>query len=68
VLEISKHASDELKRVYVEVLPLTYYGKHDSDSNIKSVWDDVWEDNTAGKTLLVVKKREFFKFNNPIIN
>ncbi|CAB4480178.1 ARM repeat-containing protein [Rhizophagus irregularis] len=48
VLEISKHASDELKRIYVEVLPLTYYGKHDSDSSIKSVWDDVWEDNTAG--------------------
>ncbi|GBC07937.1 hypothetical protein RclHR1_00780017 [Rhizophagus clarus] len=48
VLEISKHASDELKRIYVEVLPLTYYGKHDSDSSIKSVWDNVWEDNTAG--------------------
>lgn len=64
MLEISKHASDELKRIYVEVLPLTYYGKHDSDSSIKSVWDDVWEDNTAGKTLLVVKKDNF---SNPII-
>ena len=48
--EISKHASAELKRIYVEVLPLDYYGKHDSETSIKNVWNDVWEDNTAGKT------------------
>jgi proteasome component ECM29 len=52
VLEISKHASDELKRIYIEVLPLAYYGKHDSDLSIKNVWDEVWEDNTAGKILI----------------
>ncbi|CAG8534937.1 9628_t:CDS:10 [Funneliformis mosseae] len=48
--EISKHASDELKRIYVEVLPLAYYGKHDSDSSIKSVWNEIWEDNASGST------------------
>ncbi|CAI2172736.1 418_t:CDS:10 [Funneliformis geosporum] len=48
--EISKHASDEMKRIYVEVLPLTYYGKHDSDSSIKNVWNEIWEDNASGST------------------
>lgn len=45
---MSRHASDELKRIYVEVLPLTYYGMHDSDNNIKKIWVDIWEENTAG--------------------
>ncbi|CAJ0835750.1 10586_t:CDS:10 [Entrophospora sp. SA101] len=50
ILEMSRHASDELKRIYVEVLPLTYYGMHDSDNNIKKIWVDIWEENTAGST------------------
>ncbi|CAG8680578.1 13176_t:CDS:10, partial [Dentiscutata heterogama] len=49
-LEISRHASDELKRVYVEILPLAYYGLHDSDTGIKNVWNQVWDENTAGST------------------
>ncbi|CAG8524233.1 10813_t:CDS:10, partial [Cetraspora pellucida] len=50
VLEISRHASDELKRIYVEILPLAYYGLHDSDTGIKNVWNEVWDENTAGST------------------
>ncbi|CAG8483679.1 8071_t:CDS:10 [Racocetra fulgida] len=49
-LEISRHASDELKRIYVEILPLAYYGLHDSDTGIKNVWNEVWDENTAGST------------------
>ncbi|CAG8697561.1 1945_t:CDS:2 [Gigaspora rosea] len=49
-LEISRHASDELKRIHVEILPFAYYGLHDSDTGIKNVWNEVWDENTAGST------------------
>ncbi|CAG8551849.1 6467_t:CDS:10 [Diversispora eburnea] len=50
VLEISRHASDELKRIYVEIMPLVYYGMHDPEINIKNVWTEVWDENTSGST------------------
>ncbi|CAG8663072.1 17683_t:CDS:10, partial [Racocetra persica] len=49
-LEVSKHASDKLKQIYVEILPLAYYGLHDSDTGIKNVWNEVWDENTTGST------------------
>jgi proteasome component ECM29 len=48
ILEISRHASDELKRIYVEALPVAYFGMNDEDKGISKVWTEVWEENTAG--------------------
>jgi len=47
--EISNHASDQIKDNCLKiVLPLAIFGSCDPDENIKNVWRDVWDDNTAG--------------------
>ncbi|ORX45553.1 ARM repeat-containing protein, partial [Anaeromyces robustus] len=47
--EISNHASDQIKNNCLKiVLPLAIFGSCDPDENIKNIWRDVWDDNTAG--------------------
>jgi len=47
--EISNHASDQIKNNCLKiVLPLAIFGSSDPDENIKNIWRDVWDDNTAG--------------------
>jgi len=47
--EISSHASDQIKNNCLKiVLPLAIFGSSDPDENIRNIWRDVWDDNTAG--------------------
>ncbi|KAJ3299319.1 hypothetical protein HK104_009344 [Borealophlyctis nickersoniae] len=48
ILEISRHANDVLKGHLGQVLPLAYVGARDPVEALKTVWVEVWEDNTAG--------------------
>ncbi|KAJ3045279.1 hypothetical protein HDV00_011151 [Rhizophlyctis rosea] len=49
-LEISRHANDVLKAHYGEVLPIAFIGARDPEEELKKVWQNVWEENTAGSS------------------
>lgn len=51
--EIMKHASDRAKAFESMILPMSFYGKNDSDEQIKNVWKDVWENNTGSASTTV---------------
>ncbi|KAJ8329188.1 proteasome component M29 [Batrachochytrium dendrobatidis] len=47
-LEMSRTAGDKLKSFHSDVLPLAYIGARDGHDGIHQVWENVWEENTAG--------------------
>eukprot|EP01135_Chromosphaera_perkinsii_P004716 Nk52_evm27s294 gene=Nk52_evmTU27s294 len=47
-LEISRSASDVFKGYYADILPLCFVASCDEDADVRSVWKEVWEDNTPG--------------------
>ncbi|KAJ3390388.1 hypothetical protein HDU84_007518 [Entophlyctis sp. JEL0112] len=46
-LEMSRFSNDMFAKLNSEILPLAFVGRHDADSGIKTVWTEVWEENTA---------------------
>ena len=50
VLEMSRHAGDVLKAHHAEVIPVAFIGARDPEDELKNVWENVWEENTAGSS------------------
>lgn len=50
ILEISRQAPDRLKNYHSVILPIAYLGTRDDTDSIKKVWEEVWEENTAGSS------------------
>jgi len=77
LIEISKHAGDEMKGYYHIVLPLAYFGARDQVPEIRKIWEQLWEDNTAGNVppnllltfvLHVPKSNNFLFFISSLIH
>jgi proteasome component ECM29 len=51
--EISKNASDRFKSVASAIMPTVFYGTFDTNKDISGVWNDVWEEHTAGSSAAV---------------
>ncbi|KAK3816198.1 MAG: proteasome stabiliser-domain-containing protein [Benniella sp.] len=51
--EISKNASDRFKSVASAIMPTVFYGTFDTNKDISGVWDDVWEEHTAGSSAAI---------------
>lgn len=45
---IARQSPDVLSSVASAVLPLAFYGKHDTSSVVKQLWSSVWDENTPG--------------------
>ncbi|KAH9265590.1 hypothetical protein BASA84_001594 [Batrachochytrium salamandrivorans] len=48
LLEMSRNAADKLKSFHREVLPLAFIGARDGHDGVFQVWENTWEENTAG--------------------
>ncbi|KAL1918775.1 uncharacterized protein VTP21DRAFT_2797 [Calcarisporiella thermophila] len=65
VLEMTKHASDQLKRFQSTLLPFVFFGTHDANESIQSHWKDAWEDSissTSGSIKLYLAEIMDFLF------
>ncbi|KAJ3409587.1 hypothetical protein HDV05_004331 [Chytridiales sp. JEL 0842] len=47
-MEMTKRSPDTLAKFHSDVIPLAFVGKRDESEAIRKVWNDVWEENTAG--------------------
>jgi proteasome component ECM29 len=53
-VEITRFATDRIKSLSSDIVPLIYFGEHDPDEQLKKLWQDAWENLTSGKC---VRKR-----------
>lgn len=45
-----KFAPDKIKSIASEVVPVIYFGEHDTDKATAECWKQAWESLTSGKT------------------
>lgn len=48
--EIAKHASENLKSIAAETMPLIYMGTFDEDKRTREEWEEVWVDNVGSSS------------------
>ena len=48
VRAVAKHASDRFKSQEVEFIPFIFFAKHDSDDQVKNVFQEVWNEHVGG--------------------
>ncbi|RUP51830.1 hypothetical protein BC936DRAFT_145387 [Jimgerdemannia flammicorona] len=69
ISEMCKHATDKLKSLSTEVVPLVYFGVHDPNESINAAWKEAWENLTGGSTSSIsLYLIEIIAFVQPLLN
>ncbi|KAL1595663.1 proteasome component M29 [Paraconiothyrium brasiliense] len=64
VLSISKNASDRFTSLSSELLPFIFLAKHDTNEQVKRLFDDTWSDNVAGSRAVLLYLKEIVSLSD----
>ncbi|KAJ4344658.1 proteasome component M29 [Didymosphaeria variabile] len=64
VLSISKNAADRFTSLSSELLPLIFLAKHDTNEQVKRLFDDTWSDNVAGSRAVLLYLKEIVSLSD----
>ncbi|CAO3637178.1 unnamed protein product [Cunninghamella blakesleeana] len=68
-VEITRFATDRIKSVATEIVPLIYFGEHDPEDQMKKLWKDAWENLTSGtQSWVSLYVDEILEFIQPLLN
>ncbi|CAO3648654.1 unnamed protein product [Cunninghamella echinulata] len=68
-VEITRFATDRIKSVATEIVPLIYFGEHDPEDQMKKLWKDAWENLTSGtQSWVSLYIDEILQFIQPLLN
>ncbi|ORX62567.1 ARM repeat-containing protein [Hesseltinella vesiculosa] len=68
-MEITRFATDRMKSIASEIVPLIYFGEHDPDKDLKKVWAAAWENLTSGtRSMVSLHVEEILQFIQPLLN
>lgn len=64
VLSISKNAADRFTSLSSELLPFVFLAKHDTNEQVKRLFDDTWSDNVAGSRAVLLYLKEIVSLSD----
>ncbi|KAI8073997.1 proteasome stabiliser-domain-containing protein [Gongronella butleri] len=68
-MEMTRFATDRMKSVAPEIVPLIYFGEHDPEDALKKVWASAWENLTSGtRSMVTLHVEEILTFIEPLLN
>ncbi|KAI8330892.1 armadillo-type protein [Chlamydoabsidia padenii] len=68
-VEITRFATDRIKSLSSDIVPLIYFGEHDPDEQLKKLWQDAWENLTSGtRSMVTLYTDEILQFIQPLLN
>lgn len=66
---MARHATDKLKSIGTEVIPLVYFGIHDTEEAERNTWKDAWENlTTSSSSAVTIFMQEIVAFITPLLN
>lgn len=67
ILSISKNAADRFTSLSSELLPFIFLAKHDTNEQVKQLFETTWSDNVAGSRAVLLYLKEIFTLSEKFL-